>query len=95
MEVSMFRSSLALILLAASFSAHATPVNITTPFINFENRAINSLGFTPGQFLRVGANSVTPNGSQGTIGVAELGGTSFQTNINVSGWPTQVDAYVP
>jgi hypothetical protein len=87
MEVSMFRSSLALILLAASFSAHATPVNITTPFINFENRAINSLGFTPGQFLRVGANSVTPNGSQGTIGVAELGGTSFQTNINFAPSP--------
>lgn len=83
----MFRSSLALILLAASFSAHATPVNITTPFINFENRAINSLGFTPGQFLRVGANSVTPNGSQGTIGVAELGGTSFQTNINFAPSP--------
>ncbi|MDO9195994.1 PEP-CTERM sorting domain-containing protein [Rhodoferax sp.] len=78
----MFRSSLALVLLAGGFlGAHATPVTINTPFINFENRAINSLGFSTGQFLRVGANSVTPNGSAGTTGLAALSGTGFQTNI--------------
>lgn len=79
----MFRSSLAVVLLAAgSLGAHATPVTITTPFINFENDGINSLGFATGQFLRVGANSVTPNGLAGTTGVAALSGTSFQANIN-------------
>lgn len=67
----MIRSCLALVLCtAASFGAQATPVTITTPFINLENRAINSLGFGNGQFLRFGANSVTPNGSAGTTGLA-------------------------
>lgn len=79
----MFRSPLVLALLAAaSLGTQAEPVTITTPFINFENRAINSLGFITGQFLRVGANSVTANGFSGTTGVAALSGTSFQANIN-------------
>ena len=65
----------------------AAPINISTPFINFENRAINSLGFGNGQFLRVGANSVVPNGLGGTTGVASLGGTSFQTVIDFNPSP--------
>ena len=65
----------------------AAPINISTPFINFENRAINSLGFGDGQFLRVGANSVVPNGLGGTTGVASLGGTSFQTAIDFNPSP--------
>ena len=73
--------ALAAVFLGAA-QALATPVTITTPFINFENRAINSLGFGNGQFLRVGANSVVPNSLGGTTGVASLGGTSFQTSIN-------------
>ena len=67
--------------------AVAAPINISTPFINFENRAINSLGFGNGQFLRVGANSVVPNGLGGTTGVASLGGTSFQTAIDFNPSP--------
>ncbi len=47
----------------------AAPVAVSTPFINLDNRAINSLGFASGQFLRIGAVSVTPNGSAGTVGV--------------------------
>lgn len=67
----MFRSTLALALLATvSLGAQATPVTITTPFINLENRAVNSLGFIPGQFLRFGANSVTAQGTTGTTGMA-------------------------
>ena len=50
-------------------AAHADPVTINTPFMNLENRAINSLGFTTGEFLRIGAVSVTPNGTLGTTGV--------------------------
>ena len=65
----------------------AAPIIISTPFVNFENRAINSLGFGNGQFLRVGANSVVPNGFGGTTGVASLGGTSFQTAINFDPGP--------
>ena len=48
----------------------ATPITITTPFMNLENRAVNSLGFGVGQFVRFGANSVVPNGANGTTGVA-------------------------
>jgi len=50
-------------------SAMADPVTIVQPFMNLENRAINSLGFASGQFLRIGASSVTPNGSFGTTGI--------------------------
>lgn len=67
----MFRSSLAATLIAAAcLGAQAAPVTITKPFINFENGAINSLGFTIGQTMRFGAESVTPNGAVGTAGVA-------------------------
>ncbi len=67
----MLRSSLAAALVAtACLGVHAAPVTITTPFINFDNYGVNSDGFTAGQFLRVGANSVTPNGAAGTTGVA-------------------------
>ena len=84
----MFRSSLAVVLLAiASVGTHASQVTITTPFINLENRNFNSLGFLVGQYLRIGANSVTPNGLGGTTGVAALSGTSFQTNIYYSPGP--------
>jgi hypothetical protein len=49
--------------------AQADPVTISSPFMNLEHRAINSLGFTTGEFLRIGANSVTPNGTLGTTGI--------------------------
>lgn len=57
-------------LLIASLQVAAAPVTISTPFFNYENDAINSLGFSSGQFLRFGANSVVPNGANGTTGVA-------------------------
>lgn len=86
----MFRSTLVLVLAtAASLGAHAEQVTISQAFINFENRAVNSLGFSAGQFLRVGANSVTPNGANGTTAVAELSGTSFQTGITFFPSPLQ------
>jgi hypothetical protein len=69
-------------LLIASFQVAAEPVTITTPFLNYENRAINSLGFTPGQFLRFGANSVVPNGTNGTTGLATT--TNLSTGLTVS-----------
>lgn len=56
--------------LAAIQPASAAPLTINTPFMNLEHRAINSLGFGSGEFLRVGANSVSPNGNSGTTGTA-------------------------
>lgn len=64
-----------LALLGAASQAAAAPITITTPFMNLENRAVNSLGFTPGQFVRFGADSVVPNGGAGTTGVAIQIGT--------------------
>ena len=73
----------ALVLMAAlAAPAWSTPVTIATPFMNLENRAINSLGFTSGQFLRIGANSVVPNGSAGTTGIGVT--TNLFTNQAVS-----------
>lgn len=62
--------------------ALAAPITITDPFMNLESRAINSLGFTPGQFFRIGATSVTPNGSGGTTGLGTT--TSLATGLPVS-----------
>ncbi len=31
----------------------ADPVTINTPFLNLENRGINSIGFSTGQYLRI------------------------------------------
>lgn len=62
-------------------ACRADPVTIGTPFMNLENRAINSLGFTPGTFLRVGANSVVPNGLAGTTGVGTT--TNLLTGASV------------
>ncbi len=69
------RSGCALLSALASAGAIALPVTVTTPYMNLENRAINSLGFSSGEFLRIGANSVVPNGDAGTTGL----GTSTNT----------------
>jgi hypothetical protein len=60
----------------------AAPVSITTPFMNLESLNFNSLGITRGTYLRVGANAVTPNGRDGTTGVAST--TNTITNQAVS-----------
>lgn len=85
------RAPLAMALVAVVLGAPqalAAPVTITAPFINLENRAINSFGGAAGQFLRVGAFSVQPNAQGGTTGVASLGGTSFQAGIGSAPGPT-------
>ncbi len=62
-------------------SAWAVPVTISTPYMNLEHRNYNSLGFGVGQFLRFGANAVTPNGAAGTTGVAVQNGTGLSFAI--------------
>lgn len=68
--------------LASAGTALAAPVTINTPFMNLEHRAVNSLGFGAGTFLRIGANAVTPNGSAGTTGVGTT--THLATGAAVS-----------
>ena len=71
-----------LLVLLAPTAALAAPVTITTPFMNLEHRAVNSLGFGAGTFLRIGANSVTPNGNFGTTGLGTT--TNLLTGAAVS-----------
>ena len=63
-------------------AAWAAPVVINTPFMNLEHRAVNSLGFGAGTFLRIGANAVTPNGNNGTTGLGTT--TDLVTGAAVS-----------
>ncbi len=71
----------------ATGTARAAPIAIGTPFMNLENRAVNSIGITPGQFVRFGANSVVPNGDAGTTGVAIQDGTGLRRNIPFGPFP--------
>lgn len=73
-------AALGLVALAAGLQA--APVVVNTPFFNLENRGINSMGFTTGQYMRIGANSVVPNGLNGTTGL----GTTIDL---VTGLPVQ------
>ncbi len=72
-------------------AAWAAPVSIGTPFMNFENRNINSLGFATGMTFRIGANSVTPNGAAGTTGLGStvnlLTGATVTRTINFNPGP--------
>lgn len=72
----------ALGLVAFTTGLQAAPVVVNTPFFNLENRGINSMGFTTGQYMRIGANSVVPNGLNGTTGL----GTTIDL---VTGLPVQ------
>lgn len=76
-----------LALLGAWAAASAAPITISTPFMNLENRAVNSLGFTPGQQVRFGAVSVVPNGFAGTTGVAIQDGSGITRSLNFESAP--------
>ncbi len=71
--------------------ATAAPITITTPFMNLEHRAVNSLGFATGELIRFGADSVVPNGSNGTAGLATstdaVTGAALSRTINFSPAP--------
>ena len=62
-----------LLAIAAPWQAFANPVTVTRPFLQLNHFGVNSLGFNggnAGDFIRFGADSVTPNGSNGTTGLA-------------------------
>lgn len=48
--------------------AQALPVTVDNVFMNLEHRGVNSLGFSAGELMRVGAATVRPNGDAGTVG---------------------------
>ena len=60
-------------LFSISNPASAEPITVFHPFHFRENESANSVGFTPGDLLFFGAQSVIPNGNNGTTGVATQG----------------------
>jgi hypothetical protein len=84
-------ASIVVIATVASQNVLADPVTIGVPFMNLENRGVNSLGFATGQFFRIGANTVTPNGDAGTTGLGTtidlLTGLPVTRTINFSPGP--------
>jgi hypothetical protein len=81
---------LATFAVAPCMGAEAAPITITTPFFQLDNVAVNTLGNSVGQRLRLGANSVVPNGLAvpPTTGVATTSnlvtGTAFSRTIGFS-----------
>jgi hypothetical protein len=75
----------------------ALPVTITTPFINLENDGVNSSGFSVGQFFRVGANAISPNGAAGTTvtssTVNTVNGQTVTRNVSFSPSPLLPNFY--
>ena len=64
---------LGLALFSISKPASAETISVYHPFHFRENESANSVGFTPGDLLFFGAQSVIPNGNNGTTGVATQG----------------------
>ncbi len=90
-----FAPSLLSLLLLGALSAptvFAAPVSISNAFMNLERRAVNSLGFGSGDFLRIGAATVTPNGAAGTTGLGTttnlITGAAVSRTINYDPGPS-------
>lgn len=71
---SSVRLALAGLCLAAAVPAQAEIV-ITTPFMNFETRAQNTLGFLEGAYVRFGANSVVDSATGSPAGISGMAST--------------------
>lgn len=56
--------------------ANANPLTVTNPYLQLLNVSGNSVGATPGERIRFGANNVVPNGDAGTTGLATTTYTS-------------------
>lgn len=61
--------------------ANATPLTVTDTFLQLLRVSANSIGSTPGEKIRFGANSVVPNGDNGTTGLATTNYTG-QCSLN-------------
>jgi hypothetical protein len=60
-------------------SAHATQLSVSGPFLQWYNEGPNDLSFGSGEFIWLGADSVVPNGFNGTSGTAST------TNLSTGG----------
>jgi len=84
---------LGIALFSISNSANAAQVTVIDPFNFREHESANSVGFTPGDLLFFGAQSVVPNGNNGTTGVATQGNfTKPLTFYNFTVSPNQFAA---
>jgi hypothetical protein len=82
-------------LFSISNPASADAITVFHPFHFREHESANSVGFTPGDLLYFGAQSVTPNGNYGTTGVAtQEGVTRPLTFYNFTVSPNQFAAGV-
>jgi hypothetical protein len=82
-------------------SNHASgdPITVNKPFHFRDNRSANSVGFRPGDFLTFGAQSVIPNGDNGTTGEATQGSThknltfyNYCVSPNFFAWSVRYDS---
>ncbi len=71
----------------AAGAAGATPVTVATPFFNLEVNGPNSLGSPTAERVRFGANSVLPNGSVGTTGLAVRDSDQLSRTLNFAPFP--------
>jgi hypothetical protein len=62
--------------------ACAAPITLGAPFLIVDDRAANDAGFTPGEFLSFGDNTVIPNGAAGTTAAAQT--TNLSTGATVT-----------
>jgi len=74
---------------AASAPATASTVSISGAFLQLYNVGQNSLGFAAGQLIRFGATSVTPNGDNGTTGLA------ITTRLDTNALFTRTITFIP
>lgn len=65
-------------------SASANPVSVTDVFNILDFSSLNDLGFQTVPVLFVGANQVTPNGSQGTTGTGQTTNTLNNQTVNIN-----------
>lgn len=91
-------SACALSLALIAVSSRAEPVTVTSPFFNLERRGVNSFGWTPGDYMRIGADSVRPNGAGGTTGLGSTvdlnTGQRVERSVDWLPGPVQPDFFV-
>ncbi len=68
MNSDLTRSLMTIAIASIPIVALADPITISQPFMNLDNRGVNSDGFASGEFFRIGATSVAPNATAGTTG---------------------------
>ena len=85
MRIAAISLSTITISLALAQGLHAqTGPTITSPYLQLFSVSANTIGATPGEFIRIGANSVRPNGNSGTTAGATTTNTVTGDRVAVS-----------